>query len=132
MNSSKKFMLTILVVVLCIASALCGYLLVKDPKSEVYAFDPGEYFVTNITDSKSLLKSDLIIEVADKEQYKELEKNNFKVRDTIINVLRSKAYEEIRNPEVQCTLKEEIHRKLSENFKIDKIQNIYFNEFVIQ
>lgn len=128
MSFSKKIIILLVIIALCLASASCGF----TKKVEVFAYSPGDYFVTNITDSKSLLKSDLTIEMTGKSQYDELGKNTFKVRDIIINVLRNKTYEELKNPDIQDILKVEISNKINESLGIDTIQNIYFNEFVIQ
>ena len=128
MGSSKKIITILLIIALCLACASCGFA----QKVVVFAYDPGDYFVTNITDSKSLLKSDLTIEMTGKSQYKELTDNTFKVRDIIISVLRTKTYDELKSTDIQDVLKVEISDKLKESLEIDTIQNIYFNEFVIQ
>ena len=132
MGSSKKTITVPLIIVLCMGSALFGFFITKDKEDKIYSYDPGGYFVTNVVDSKNLLKAGLIIEVSGKEQYEELSKNNCNVRDAIICVLRNKAYEEIRDPQIQNELKNEINKMLSRSFDINTIQNIYFNEFVIQ
>lgn len=132
MSSSKKIVTVLIVTGLCAASAFGGFYLMKSPGAEVFKYDPGEFFVTNITDSKSLLKSDIIIVMTDKEQFKEFENNTFKVRDILINVLRSKNYEQIREPKAQDVLKAEIKEKLKEKLNTDSISDIYFNEFVVQ
>jgi len=132
MNASKKVILVFFVIALCAASAFAGYAFLKEPKAKVFAYSSGNYFVTNITDSRCLLKSDLIIEVTNKKYYTELARNTHRVRDAIINILRSKSYDEMKNPNIQNILKLEIKNRVCEKLTGVTIADIYFNEFVIQ
>lgn len=130
---NKKLLIALAIIALSVGSAYVGFSLV-DKESEVkyYVYQPGEFFVTNITDSRNLLKSNITIEMRDKKKFDEFQKNTFKIRDIIIYVLRSKTYDEIKNPNIQNILKTQIKNNINELFGGDGIEDIFFNEFVLQ
>ncbi|MCK9479800.1 MAG: flagellar basal body-associated FliL family protein [Firmicutes bacterium] len=132
MNSFKKNTYVLLVAMLCTASAFAGYAFVSGPKEKTFAYSPGDYFITNIADSKSLLKSGMVIEVTDKKHFIELTRNSHKARDIIIGILRSKTYSEIKSPDIQLVLKEQIKEGISKTLNGITVSDIYFNEFVVQ
>ena len=98
---NKKILVALAIIALSLGSAYVGFSLVRETDVKYYVYEPGGHFVTNITDSRNLLKSSITIEMTDKVKYQEFQKNTFKVRDIIITVLRTKTYEEVKNPEIQ-------------------------------
>jgi flagellar FliL protein len=132
----KKIIIIVLVVAL-IAGGAAYYLLTKDKVvDKSFNYDPGEYFVTDIQGSGSLLKTDVVLRMHNSDYTEILTENNHRIRDKIIFILRSKNEEELKNADIQKKLSQEILEKLneefSEEFENDQFLGIYFNEFVIQ
>ncbi len=132
MSTSKKFLSVILIFIISGLCAFLGFSYLNDTAEKFYLLDTGGHFITNVKDTKNLLKSDIAIKMSDKNQHRTFEANNFQVRDAIIGVLRSKSYDELKNPGVQETLKDEIKNRLCEVLPGDSIVDTYFREFVIQ
>ena len=99
---------------------------------QYYTYDPGDAFITSVADSKSLFKTDITIELSNKESVDFLTKNNYKVRDIIINILRNETLDDIEAADSQDTIKKKIVKALKNDLSVNGIDNIYFNEFVVQ
>ena len=132
----KKIIIIVLVVAL-IAGGAAYYLLTKDKVvDKSFNYDPGEYFVTDIQGSGSLLKTDVMLRMHNSDYTEILTENNHRIRDKIIFILRSKNEEELKNADIQKKLSQEILKELNEEFTEEFENNqflgIYFNEFVIQ
>lgn len=54
------------------------------------------------------------------------------IKDCIIEILRSKTYEELRRVDTQAVLKEEILLKLKEEFNTELIIKVYINDLILQ
>ena len=54
-----------------------------------------------------------------------------KIRDAILEILRSKSYEEVKDPATSEELKKEIKFRLDRLFTEGKVKSVYFNEFLI-
>lgn len=132
MGAKKVTFIIILFFLVSVASAYVGYSYMKNPETKYYLLDPGDYFVTNIKDSKNLLKADIIIKMKEKKKYEYLCANNYLVRDGIINFLSEKSFDELVGQDNQTKLKKDIIERLNYTFDCDAIVDIYFNEFVIQ
>ena len=61
-----------------------------------------------------------------------LTEHNHIIRDIIVFELRQKTEEELRALDVNTTLRKEIVDELSKQMGLDYIQNIYFNDYVVQ
>jgi flagellar FliL protein len=132
----KKIIIIVLVVAL-IAGGAAYYLLTKDKVvDKSFNYDPGEYFVTDIQGSGSLLKTDVMLRMHNSDYTEILTENNHRIRDKIIFILRSKNEEELKNADIQKKLSkeilEELNEEFSEEFENNQFMGIYFNEFVIQ
>jgi len=134
----KKNTIIIIVAVLVIGAAAAYFFLFNDqPAEKVYSYyEPGDYFVTNIKDSRALIKTTIVLELhAPQNQMDEINKylkeNNHILRDIIVFTLRSKTEEELRADNIDQTLREEIVKSISERMGIDYISNVYFNDYVI-
>lgn len=130
----KKIIIAlILVIVLLISGGVTYFVLAhKASQPEVYIYDPGDFFVTNVSDSKCLVKADILMELSDKDTNKYLTDNSFKVRDVVVRILRSKSYNDIIRADIQDDIEKEIIDKLSQEYELSGIENVYFNEFVVQ
>lgn len=104
----------------------------KTEKVEYTDLHLGDPFITNVTDSKSLIKVGVTIRLNDKEAAQQLEKNSGEVRDIINFILRSKTEEEFRRQSIQQVLKEEIRNNVNERFDFDCVEDVFFTEIVLQ
>ncbi len=132
MGAKKVTFIIILFFLVSVASAYVGYSYMNNPETKYYLLDPGDYFVTNVKDSKNLLKADIIIKMKEKKKHEYLCTNNYLVRDGIINFLSEKSFDELVGQDNQTKLKKDIIERLNYTFDCDAIVDIYFNEFVIQ
>ncbi|MFY9425313.1 MAG: flagellar basal body-associated FliL family protein [Caldicoprobacterales bacterium] len=126
----------LLVLAVGIGSAII-YILVspnldKKNNDESYVYSTGESFLTNIKDGSHYVKADILIEVSNKKSLKILEQNNHKIRDQIIEILGNIDEEEIKNEDFKKNLRNTLKEDLQKLLNIDKIEGIYFNEFIIQ
>jgi len=134
---NKKLIVILAVVMLAAAAGVYFFVLAK-PAEKIYSYyEPGDYFVTNIKDSKSLIKTTIVLELyayeSDLESIKEyLTENNHIIRDIIVFTLRSKTEDELRSQDIADTLRQEIVQRISENIDVDYITTVYFNDYVIQ
>ncbi len=127
----------IIVIVVMILMGVAGYLLflMPPPAAETIYYVPGDYFVTNITDSTRLLKTTIVLELSTAEADKVTEyltENNHILRDIIVFTLRSKTEDELRSNGIEETLRTELVNNLESKMGLDYIVTIYFNDYVIQ
>lgn len=133
----KKLIIIILAVVIVVAACLYFFVFQKPPVKEYSFYSPGDYFVTNIKDSTSLIKTTIVLEIyafeKDEEKITEyLTENNHVIRDIIVFTLRSKTEDELRAQDIDQTLRQEIVQRISDQMDIDYIATAYFNDYVIQ
>lgn len=137
----NKKILIILAVVILLGAAAAVYFLVIAPanaapaEEPVSTFVPGEYFVTNIKDSASLVKLTVVLEVnkaADDEEFQAfMTAHTYIIRDTVVKTVRSKTYEELTAEDL-TPLGAELVQKINENLGIDNVKAIYFYDYVVQ
>lgn len=132
MKTSNIIIVVLVVMIIALSYMLINFDTFANNAAKKYHYDPGDSFITNVTNSSALIKSDIIIEVNDENTYKFFSDNEFKVRDIIINILRKKTLEEAIQEDCQDNLKIEIVEALKSNFLFLNIEDVYFNEFVIQ
>ena len=89
-------------------------------------------FIVNLSSNSRYLRTSISLELSEEDLREDVEKKKPIVRDRIIKVLSSKAYEEISTIRGKEVLKEEILVELNKIFNDGKIQNIFFTEFVVQ
>jgi len=133
----KKKLIMIIAIVLVVGAAGAYFFVLDKPSEKTYSFyEPGDYFVTNIKDSKALIKTTIVLELhADPKEMESinayLKENNHILRDIIVFTLRSKTEEELRAQNIDETLRNEIVKSISEKMGIDYISAVYFNDYVI-
>jgi len=126
----KHFKLIITLLLMISMSAIfvgCG-----SSEAKTYTFDPGDAFITGVAGSKCLMKTDITIELNSKTGLEYLTANSYKVRDIIINILRNQTLEDIQATDGQSKIKLKILAALKKNLSVSGVDNIYFNEFVVQ
>lgn len=136
----KKLIMVLLLLIL-LASVLVGgmvvYAQIKEARIESAdipktgtPYNPGD-FIVNIGNNK-YLKASFVVEVKNKKDLDFMSKNNHRVRDGILEILRSLTEKDIRSEDIQNELKKEITECLKKNLAVKSIIDVYFTEFVIQ
>jgi len=129
----KKIILILLAVIVVLGLGAGALIFLGGEKApEPYNLDPGEYFVTDIQESLGLLKSDLIIQMRDKQEQKVYAEEMHIIRNDIIFILRNKTETQLKTPDIENQLSEEICSSLNQEFDCEDFQRVYFNEFAIQ
>lgn len=104
----------------------------NNEKVEVVVIHSDSPYITNLKDSNSYLKVDISIEVNNSKDAELLKDDMYKVRDKIIKILRNVSEDDMKQSDIQEKLKIQIKQELQKDLKIDTINGIYFNEFVVQ
>ena len=98
---------------------------------------PGEFIVTNISDSSRLMKIQPILEYddsmrsdTDKEDYLKLHQPI--IRECVISIVRAKTEPELRSTGIVEQLRSEIYEALRLRLDLPYLTNIYFYDFVLQ
>lgn len=130
----KKVIIILSAVIVLLISGIVTFFVLtnQSEKVTIYTYDPGEFFITNVMDSKSLIKADMLFEVSNKDTNEFLTENQFKVRDVVIKVLRGKTQSEIMKADIQMEIEKDVIKELSETYQLEGIDHVYFNEFVVQ
>lgn len=141
---NKKMLLIIIAVILLIV-IISGIVFIivstnnSRPKEEVlkldkkivmYEFD--ESFVTNVKDSKKILKTVIEVELASKKIEELVGARESEIRNEIYLILRSKREEDFDGAEGQIKLQKEITDRIKNIIKTENVLNVYFREFIIQ
>ncbi len=131
----KKIIIIIGLSLVVVAVALYFFVFAAEREPQISYYTPGDYFVTNIKDSTRLLKATIVLELStnDPEAVAEqLTEINHILRDNIVFTLSSKTENELRSDDIKETLVKEIVDNLNRELGIEYIQNLYFNDYVIQ
>jgi flagellar FliL protein len=97
---------------------------------------PLDFFVVNLLDktniAKRYLKVTLALEVGDEEAKAKVEKHKTQLRDSIILLLTSQAFQDISSVEGKLGLKQEVMNRANLVLGAGMVSRIYFTEFVVQ
>ncbi len=104
----------------------------EEQEETLFSYVPGDYFVTNVKDSDSLLKVTVVLALNTDKLEEELAEKEHIIRDTIIFKLRSLTEEDILSADIQDRLRTDISEELNAVLGIDNIVTVYFNDFVMQ
>ncbi|MGB3367874.1 MAG: flagellar basal body-associated FliL family protein [Acidaminobacteraceae bacterium] len=126
----------VLVVVIAIAVALFVFVFNKsdEPAPVVYLeYQLGVQY-TNIKDDKKILKFNIAIEYTAEEIAAEFEKNNSKIINNVIQIFRTKNFDDLMKTNSQERVREEIKDMIIETIESDAetITDVYFLEYIIQ
>ncbi len=93
-----------------------------------------ETFIVNLADKDGTryLRLTLDLELDTKELEKEFEKRMPQIRDSILMILPTKRFADIRTTEGKVALRDEIMEKLNSFLIMGKVTNVFFKEFVVQ
>ena len=95
---------------------------------------PLETFIVNLADprGKKYLKAKLELELDNPFVVQEIDQRLPQFRDTILTILSSKSFEDIRQLEGKYQLRAEVMSMLNQYLTSGEITNIYFTEFIVQ
>ena len=131
----KKSTIAIIVVILIIAGAALYFFMFsgETEKKEVrIEYSPGEFFTTNVSGgSTRLLKATVILVVDSEEIEATLDKENARIRDTIIFILRDLTEDQIRSQGTQDELRNRILSEVNERLGINNFIEVLFSDFVM-
>lgn len=136
---NKKILIIIIAVVVVIGAA--AFVLLSggnedavDKQPNIAYYVPGEYFVTNVSGSKMLLKTTIALGFDEKTipDATTLKNLNSAMRDIINRELRTLTEEDIANPDILDTLKQRLLAALQSGMAFDNLLDIKFNDFVAQ
>lgn len=102
------------------------------PTPTLYAYEPGDYFLTNVKGSKRLLKTTIVLMLDSEKISTTLDEKQPIIRDTIIFTLRSLTEQDILSEDIGEKLRTELTDKLNQTLGITNIVTINFSEFVMQ
>ena len=104
---------------------------VQQAPGTIFPLDP---FIVNLADEggKRYLRITMDLELTAGTVVDDLKKRLPQMRDSILVVLPSKRFEDIRTVEGKAGLRNEIIANLNGLFGHESISNIYFTEFVVQ
>ncbi|HPJ75927.1 MAG TPA: flagellar basal body-associated FliL family protein, partial [Clostridia bacterium] len=89
-------------------------------------------FITNMKNSNGFVQASFMLEITDQTDLEYIERHNYILTDTIINVLRNTTEEEYLKDDIQQMLRERLKYVLMTALGIDSIQNVFFLELIIQ
>ena len=106
----------------------------ETPEDTIGVTYPLDTFIVNLADSqgKKYLKIKVEFELDNPVVPGEIDQRLPQFRDTILTVLSSKTFEDIRQLEGKYQLRAEIMTMLNQFLKSGKITNVYFTEFIVQ
>lgn len=127
--------IVLLVLVVGVGTVIIYMLMPSKPQRNEgtgYVYSTGGDFLTNLKSGSHYVKTDILIEVSDKNALKILEINNHKIRDQIIEILGDIEEDDIKRQDFKRNLRNVLKEDLQNILKTDKIKGVYFNEFIIQ
>lgn len=95
----------------------------------MYSFD--DSFVSNIKESRRILKITIKIELANKKIEELIKAREPEIRNEINFILRSKTEQDLEGSEGQTKLQKQILESIRKIIKSEKVLNVYFDEFII-
>jgi len=101
------------------------------PENVIHGLQP---FVVNLADPKGkrYLKVKIELEVGSEQAVARLEKLDAKLRDSVIMLLTSLTFEDVMTPEGKLRIRDELLDRFNQAVKPERINSIYFSEFVVQ
>ena len=101
---------------------------------EVKPIFPLNSFIVNLAgeNGKRYLKIKMDLEIAKEELNDDIRQRIPQIRDSIMMILTSKRYEDIKDTAGKIALRQDIQKQVNAFFKEPCVSNVYFTDFVIQ
>lgn len=105
-----------------------------EEKQAIYFEYAIEEQYSNIVDEGKIVKFEVVIEYTDETLQPKLKKNNSKIINNMLEILRAEKYEVLSKPNGQKRVREKFRAMLIELLEADEesITNVYFTQFIIQ
>lgn len=126
-----KKKVTLLVVTVLLTAMLAGCAS-SAPEEYIEYVTPGDYLVTNVSDSNRLIKLAPVLAINQEGLTDQLKEDQHKIRDVIIGVIRTKTEEQLRSAGVMDELRVQVREALVDQLGMDYLVAVYFSDFVIQ
>ena len=99
--------------------------------TEMVELDP---FVVNLADplGRRYLRATIEVETVDSNAAEDLQDKQAQVRDSVLMLLSSKTFEDIRAMDQKIQLRHEIVERLNQVIGQGRVVKVYFTEFVVQ
>ncbi len=130
----QSFILIILIVTIVLTTSACGLFGgggEENTREVLVYYSPGEYFVTNLFESESLVKVTVSLGMSE-DQTEMLTNENALVRNDITFILRSLKEEDFNDPNLEKTLSDKICSKLNSEFQVDIFKRVIFSDLLVQ
>ena len=102
---------------------------VKEIKTYTYAI--GDLY-SNLKDSKKILKINIVFETTDEKITGQIDKEKPKLTNFVLELIRSKTESELLGDIGQQNLRKEVLKLAKSILPSDKVNDVYFVEFIIQ
>jgi flagellar FliL protein len=83
-------------------------------------------------EGRNYLKATVVLEIGKKDWVEEIQARMSLLTDTVILILSDKRLEDLKDPESKEKLKQELLAKLNQHLQAQKVNRIYFDEFLYQ
>jgi len=83
-------------------------------------------------DQEKIIQIEIALEMIDEDGFEEVVTMGSHARDTIVNILNGKSYDDISSLQGKLFLKDEIILALNQNLDRSFIKDLYFSRFMIQ
>lgn len=103
----------------------------KESEKEYFIYKIDELY-TNIKDSRNILKVNITVEYNNENLLEVLDKNNAKITNNILELLRNKTIDDLSGKTGQQTTRNDILSMIKGIVNSEEVSNIYFTEFIIQ
>jgi len=103
-------------------------------EQQVKPIFPLKSFIVNLAgdNGKRYLKIKMDLEIAKEELNDSIRQRIPQIRDSIMMILTSKRYEDIKDTAGKIALRQDIQKQVNVFFKEPCVSNVYFTDFVIQ
>lgn len=98
----------------------------------IVMYDFGQAFISNVKESKRVLKVSISIELANSKISELIEGRKPEIVNKINLILRDKKEEDLSGAQGQLRLQNEILAEIRKILNTDKVLNIFFSEFIVQ
>jgi flagellar FliL protein len=97
----------------------------------IKALDP---FIANLSDEGGgrYLKATLQVEFVGAAAPADFDARSPQIRDSVLTLLTSRSFDDIRTPDGKQNLREEVIARLNQVLQRDAVRSIYFTEFIVQ
>lgn len=139
-RKSSRLWLLAIIAVIAITAGVCLYFNVGLPNSAAQSENKNiksmtlPSFTVNLADAggNHYLKTTITLEFSSDAVGKELEKTTYRVRDSILKVLRNTRAITLSSPQGTEALKQQLLTEINSTLTSGKVTGLYFEEFLVQ